>query len=421
VKHDLPAPNYDESLVPNFVLPDPLQLESGARVRSGEDFLNLRRPELLEAFRRHVYGRFHAELTVTSRWKRELQPVCGGLGERGELVVELSNGNGAALAIDVLIHVPRSSRPSPAFLGLNLFDNQTLHPDPSISLARGWLPENVDLGLTGHVATEASRGLHAGRWPIELVLSRGYALLTAYAGDIDPDYDDGFRNGVHGLLPPVSGARPVPHWDATLTEVLTVENTRWARTIHVGNSFPDVPTTHPFYAFIENLFHSGATGGCGLGNYCPAGTVTRAQMAVFLLKGKFGSSHVPPPATGTVFADVPIGSFAADWIEELAALGITGGCGGGNYCPGNPVTRAQMAVFLLKSEHGAPYVPPNCAGIFDDVPCPSQFANWVERLAAEGITAGCGGNNFCPDDPNIRGQMAVFLVKIFGMELYPPS
>ena len=200
-----------------------------------------------------------------------------------------------------------------------------------------------------------------------------------------------------------------------------MENTRWARTIHVGNSFPDVPTTHPFYAFIENLFHSGATGGCGLGNYCPAGTVTRAQMAVFLLKGKFGSSHVPPPATGTVFADVPIGSFAADWIEELAALGITGGCGGGNYCPNNPVTRAQMAVFLLKSEHGAAYAPPNCTGIFDDVPCPSQFANWVEQLAAEGITAGCGGNNFCPDDPNIRGQMAVFLVKIFGMELYPPS
>ena len=144
-------------------------------------------------------------------------------------------------------------------------------------------------------------------------------------------------------------------------------------------------------------------------------------MAVFLLKAKFGSGHVPPPATGTVFTDVPIGSFAADWIEEFAALGITGGCGGGIYCPNNPVTRAQMAVFLLKSEHGSAYVPPTCTGIFDDVPCPSPFANWVEQLAAEGITAGCGGNNFCPDDPNIRGQMAVFLVKIFGMELYPPS
>jgi hypothetical protein len=208
VKHDLPAANYDEPLVPEFVLPDPLQLESGDRVLSGQDFLSRRRPELLEAFRKQVYGNLQAELTVTSRWQRELQPVYGGLGARGELVVELTSPTGSALAIDVLIHVPRSPQPSPAFLGLNLFGNQTLHPDPSISLARGWLPENVDLGLTGNVATEASRGMHSGRWPVELVLSRGYALVTAYAGDIDPDYDDGFRNGVHGLLPPVSDTRP---------------------------------------------------------------------------------------------------------------------------------------------------------------------------------------------------------------------
>jgi streptogramin lyase len=218
----------------------------------------------------------------------------------------------------------------------------------------------------------------------------------------------------------VTGARPVAHWDAVLTETLSVESIKWVRLIHIGNSFADVPTTHPFYAFIENLFHSGATGGCGAGNYCPSGTVTRAQMAVFLLKGKFGPSHVPPPATGLVFNDVHIGDFAADWIEELAALQITGGCGGGNYCPNQPVTRAQMAVFLLKSEHGAAYTPPNCAGIFNDVPCPSTFAAWVEQLQAEGITAGCGGGNFCPDDPNIRGQMAVFLVKIFGLPLYGP-
>jgi streptogramin lyase len=220
----------------------------------------------------------------------------------------------------------------------------------------------------------------------------------------------------------VSGARPVTHWDAVLTEDLNVASTRWARLIHIGDSFADVPTTHPFYAFIENLFHSGATGGCGGGNYCPSGTVTRAQMAVFLLKGKFGNSHVPPPETGLVFADVHVGDFAAAWIEELAGLGITGGCGGGNYCPNNPVTRAQMAVFLLKAEHGSGYVPPACTppGVFLDVPCPGAFTDWVEQLAAEGITAGCGGGNYCPDDPNIRGQMAVFLVKVYGMELYGP-
>ena len=217
----------------------------------------------------------------------------------------------------------------------------------------------------------------------------------------------------------ISGTRTVAHWDAELTE--TIGGQYFTRTIHVGNSFPDVPTTNPFYAFIENLFHSGATGGCGGGNYCPSGTVTRAQMAVFLLKGKFGSNHVPPPATGTVFLDVHIGDFAADWIEELAGLGITGGCGGGNYCPSQPVTRAQMAVFLLKAEHGSGYVPPDCMGVFGDVPCPgSTFAPWVEELAAEGITAGCGGGNYCPNDPNIRGQMAVFLVKVYGMSTYGP-
>jgi hypothetical protein len=143
-------------------------------------------------------------------------------------------------------------------------------------------------------------------------------------------------------------------------------------------------------------------------------------MAVFLLKGKFGRGLVPPPATGTVFNDVDIGDFAADWIEQLAGFAITGGCGGGSYCPNNPVTRAQMAVFVLKSEHGSAYEPPGCTGIFADVACPSDFADWIEQLSAEGITGGCGGGNYCPNNPNTRGQTAVFLVKTFGLQLYGP-
>jgi hypothetical protein len=71
-------------------------------------------------------------------------------------------------------------------------------------------------------------------------------------------------------------------------------------------------------------------------------------MAVFLLRAKFGAAYVPPPPTG-VFNDVPVGAFADRWIEQLAAEGITSGCGGGNYCPGDPVTRAQMAVFLVRT------------------------------------------------------------------------
>lgn len=218
----------------------------------------------------------------------------------------------------------------------------------------------------------------------------------------------------------VTGSRPAAHWDATFTETLTSNAISKLWTLHVGDSFPDVPRSHPFYRYVETLFHSGVTGGCGGGGFCPDGSVTRAQMAVFLLKSKLGANHVPPPATGTIFGDVHLGDFAADWIEELAGFQITGGCGAGNYCPGNPVTRAQMAVFLLKAEHGSAYAPPVCAGTFGDVPCPSQYANWIEQLAAENVTGGCGGGNYCPNSVNIRGQMAVFLVKTFGLELYGP-
>ena len=96
------------------------------------------------------------------------------------------------------------------------------------------------------------------------------------------------------------------------------------------------------------------------------------------------------------FLDVPQTDPFHDYVEKIFRNGITAGCGGGNYCPQDAVTRAQMAVFLLKSEHGSAYLPPVCTGVFADVPCPSLFADWIEQLAAEGITAGCGGDNYCP-------------------------
>jgi hypothetical protein len=218
----------------------------------------------------------------------------------------------------------------------------------------------------------------------------------------------------------VSGARPAPHWDAKFDELLSTGMIK-TRTLHVGESFPDVPTTNNFYAFIETLFHNEITGGCGGGNYCPTSSVTRAQMAVFLLKTEHGAGYLPPACAG-VFGDVPCPSQFADWIEQLATEGITGGCGGGNYCPGNAVTRAQMAVFLLKTEHGSTYVPPTCTGVFGDVACPSLFADWIEQLAIEQITGGCQASPplYCPDNPNTRAQMAVFLTKTFGFKLYPP-
>lgn len=182
--------------------------------------------------------------------------------------------------------------------------------------------------------------------------------------------------------------------------------------------FLDVPPAYLFYSFVTKLVSNAITVGCGGGDYCPTANVTRAQMAVFLLKAKYGLCYTPPPASGTVFLDVPANSFAAAWIEALAALNITGGCGGGNYCPTGSVTRAQMAVFLLKTYLGTDYVPPVCASLFGDVVCPSTFANWIEDLYTRSITGGCQASPllYCPGNPNTRGQMAVFVTKTFGLQ-----
>ena len=99
----------------------------------------------------------------------------------------------------------------------------------------------------------------------------------------------------------------------------------------------------------------------------------------------------------------------------MAAEGVTSGCGSGSYGPDGPVTRAQMAVFLLRAKYGSGYSPPTATGVFGDVDLGHWAVHWIEQLAAEGITAGCGGGNYCPDAQVTRDQMAVFLVRTFGL------
>jgi hypothetical protein len=181
--------------------------------------------------------------------------------------------------------------------------------------------------------------------------------------------------------------------------------------------FLDVPRSNGYHPWVELIFRHGITGGCGGGNFCPSGLVTREQVAVFLLTAKHGAGYSPPVCKG-VFADVPCPSPFADWIEELVAEGITGGCGGGRYCPKNPVTRAEISVFLLTAKNGAGYVPPPCKGIFSDVPCPSLFADWIEELCALGVNGACATEpaRYCPGDPNSRDYMAVFLQLTFNLQ-----
>jgi predicted outer membrane repeat protein len=182
--------------------------------------------------------------------------------------------------------------------------------------------------------------------------------------------------------------------------------------------FSDVAWDYWARDYIEGIYHAGITSGCGGGAYCPTLAVSRAQMAKFLLVSEHGSGYIPPAGTGTMFGDVPPGHLFVDWIEQLANEGITSGCGGGNYCPDLPVSRAQMAKFLLIAEHGSGYTPPAGTGtMFLDVGPGHLFVDWIEQLANEGVTSGCGGGNYCPDYSVARDQMAVFLVRTFDLQI----
>jgi hypothetical protein len=156
--------------------------------------------------------------------------------------------------------------------------------------------------------------------------------------------------------------------------------------------------------------------GCGGGNYCPSSSILRQQMAVFLLRAEHGAAYAPPVNGGQVFADVPASNGFKAFIEQLSAEGITNGCGGGNYCPASPVTRAQMAVFLLRTKEGSGFAPvPPVTPTFADVPSDNPFYAFIEELVARSITVGCGGGSYCPSASVTRGQMAVFLKRTFAL------
>lgn len=217
---------------------------------------------------------------------------------------------------------------------------------------------------------------------------------------------------------------PVFAWDALGTPVApdaSVDVSLNPLYLEWNMLFSDVPVGHWATSWIERLYQAGVTGGCAASptlRYCPENTVTRAQMAIFLLKGMHGSSFSPPEVgADTGFGDVPASHWAAAWIKQLAVEGITSGCGSGNYCPENSVTRAQMAVFLLKAKYGAGYAAPEVGDStgFDDVLTSHWAAAWVKQLATEGITGGCGSGIYCPENPVTRAQMAVFLVRTFGL------
>ena len=116
---------------------------------------------------------------------------------------------GKKIPMSILIYLPtQTTQPVPIIMGYNFYGNHTIHSDPNITLATSWLRNNTNFGITNNVATEASRGVRASRWPVEEILERGYGVATIYYGDIDPDFDDDFQNGIHPLFAEKTKPKP---------------------------------------------------------------------------------------------------------------------------------------------------------------------------------------------------------------------
>lgn len=180
--------------------------------------------------------------------------------------------------------------------------------------------------------------------------------------------------------------------------------------------FADVPIGYPNRLEIEALYRAGVTAGCSSNplNFCPTANVTRAEMAVFLVLAAT-PGFTPPACTTATFADVPCSYWAAPWVEELYRRGMTSGCGGGNYCPGNNVGKAELSVWMIRAKEGLSYTPPACTvAPFNDVPCSYWGAPWIAEAVRRGYIEDCGGNNFCPETPPAtRAQIAVWFDRAY--------
>lgn len=213
-----PPANYDESKVGEYALPDPLVCADGTPVRDAAAWRTKRRPEILDLFATLEYGRMPSPPKGLRFDPPRVEPnALGGAAIRKQVRIRFSE-KPEGPSMDLLLYIPKKrTGPAPTFLGLNFYGNHSIHPDPGIDLNTNWMRDNKEFGVANNRASETSRGVRASRWAVERILARGYALATAYYGDIDPDFDDGFKNGVHALWPTPADALRPPDAPATIT------------------------------------------------------------------------------------------------------------------------------------------------------------------------------------------------------------
>jgi len=189
--------NYDESKIPEYQLPNVLIDQQGHPIKTAKQW-NQQRSDLLNVFAEQVYGKAPEACEISSKLISSSNDAVKGKAVRREVDVTFG-GKAGSVTMRLLIYTPKNSIRSPAFLGLNFQGNHSVDPDPSISLNQNWMRNRQ--GITeNNQADDSSRGVAASRWPVEMIIDHGFALVTIYYGDIDPDFDDQFENGIHGAL-----------------------------------------------------------------------------------------------------------------------------------------------------------------------------------------------------------------------------
>lgn len=200
--------NYDEAKVPAYTLLDPLVCTDGTTVTKATEWREKRRPELLRLFEQQIYGRAPGR---PSAMRFEIVSVVtnalGGLATRKEITIWFT-GKKDGPSMNLLLYLPKAiQQPAPAFLGLSFNGNHAITSEPDVRISERWMVERKEGCVRNNRATEACRGSEASRWPVEKILARGYALATAYYGDLEPDFAEGWKQGVRAALSP-TGANP---------------------------------------------------------------------------------------------------------------------------------------------------------------------------------------------------------------------
>lgn len=200
-----PGYNYDEANVGTYTLPDLMRSTSGKRVTDTADWAG-RRVELLRLFAENVYGKTPAQ-AIRLRFQTTSvdESARNGLATRKQVSIFFADYPKLP-PIEVLLYIPKgASKPVPVLMGLNFCGNHCVTTEPDISLSTRWVSNARSVDTVGEVsvnnkATEKARGMQERRWPVDTILKRGYALATAYYGDIEPDHPKGWQTGIRSVL-----------------------------------------------------------------------------------------------------------------------------------------------------------------------------------------------------------------------------